>query len=128
MNNDLLRALINTSVIRPGTEFAILRIGVGLDGRRSTSNFFVVGTDEKQERIKANHTVEVCRCIIDGHDKIVIEARSIVDGVAFNIKSNDIQLIDGMNPKKLAYVYGYNEDGTLRKLGKKRGRKSKKDR
>ena len=125
MNHFLLRNLINNNIIRPGTELAILRAGIGLDGRRSASNFFVIGTDEKQERIKANHIVEVYNSMIDDHDKIVIEARSVIDGKVFDIKPNDIQLIDGMKPKKLAYVYGYNEDGTQRKRGKKRGRKPK---
>ena len=124
MDHNLLRALINNNIIRPGTELAILRVGIGLDGRRSAGNFFVIGTDEKPERINANHIVEVYACDADS-DTIVIEAKSIVDGKGFRVEPVDIHLIDGMKPKNIAYVYGYNEDGTLRKRGKKRGRKPK---
>ena len=127
MNQSLLTNLINSNVIRPGTELAILRYGIGLDGRsKVATNFIMAGTDGKSEQTKANHIVEVCRCYRNAQDNgILIEAYSTVDGELFKVKPDDIHLIDGMSPKKIAYVYGYNEDGTKRKVGKKRGRKPK---
>lgn len=126
MNQSLLTNLINSNVIRPGTELAILRYGIGLDGiKRVATNFIMVGTNESPERTKANHIVEVHKCYENEKGEILIEAYSTADGELFNVKPADIHLIDGMSPKKIAYVYGYNEDGSKRKLGKKRGRKPK---
>ena len=126
MNQSLLTNLINSNVIGPGTTLAILRYGMGLDGRkRVASNFIVAGTEEKPEQTKANHIVEVHKCYKNKSGKILIEAYSIVDGEMFKLKPDDIHLIDGMSPKKIAYVYGYHEDGSKRKPGKKRGRKPK---
>lgn len=131
MNNDLMVNLINTNVIRPGTEVAILRLGTSIDGSATASHFLRVFSaedkDGEQETItvKANHIVETFECGVTDKGIGFIKAHSIVDGTNFLLKAKDIHLIDNMLPEKIAKVYGFNADGTKRKLGKKRGRKPK---
>ena len=131
MNNDLMKSLINTNVIRPGTELGILRLGNTMDGRKAAAHHIKLYTPEdadgNQEAIKvnANHVVETYDCGIEEDGTAFVKAHSTVDGKRFKLKAPHIVLIDHMLPEKLARVYGFNPDGTKRKQGKKRGRKPK---
>jgi len=132
MNNDLLVNLINIDVVKPGTEIAVLRYGKSLDGSAAATNKLRVFEAEDKDgnqktiNINANHIVEIYKCAITEKGLAVLNAQSIVDGEECEFGAESIQLIDHMLPTKLAGVYGYNADGTKRKQGKKRGRKSKK--
>jgi hypothetical protein len=46
-------------------------------------------------------------------------------GNAMNILATDIIAIDGMKPDRFVDVYDINIDGTIKNVGKKRGRRSK---
>ena len=130
MNNDLMISLINTNVIRPGTELAILRLGTSIDGTATATHFLRVFSAEDKEgnqntiTVKANHIVEVYECGVINESGFV-KAHSVVDGAKFMLKADNIHLVDGMLPEKIARVYGFHTDGTKRKQGKKRGRKPK---
>lgn len=132
MNSDLLTNLINISVIKPGTEIAILRYGTSMDGSRTATNLLKVYSDEDNDgtqnpiKINANHIVEIYECGVDKEGVVYIKAHSVVDGKKFRLCASDIKLIDHMLPEKLAGVYGFNPDGTKKKQGKKRGRKPNK--
>ena len=131
MNNELLVNLININVIKPGTEIAVLRYGKSLDGSATATNLLkVFGAEDKDGNqrtinVNANHIVEIYKCSIDKKGIAVLNAHSTVDGSNCEFGAESIKLIDYMLPEKLAGVYGYNANGTKRKQGKKRGRKSK---
>jgi len=133
MNNDLLVNLINISVIKPGTEIAILRYGRNIAGVKIASLLYnVYGEEDKdgnqvQKTVRANHIVETSKCGVD--DGVgYVRTFSVIDGKLFKLYAPDIKLIDHMLPEKLAKVYGFNPDGSKRKQGKKRGRKPNKPR
>lgn len=131
MNPDLLLKMININVIKPGTEIAILRYGVSMDGGKTATHLIRVFSSEdkdgnqKTSTIQANHIVEVNECGVDENGEAYIKAQSTVDGKPFILRSEDVKLIDQMLPEKIAKVYGFNPDGTKKKQGKKRGRKPK---
>ena len=132
MNNDLLINLINISVIKPGTDIAILRYGYDMAGAKIASLLLNVYDDEdkdgnqNKETIRANHIVETSECGVDDEGLGYIRAFSIIDGKSFKLYAHDVKLIDHMLPEKIGKVYGFNPDGSKRKQGKKRGRKPNK--
>ena len=131
MNNDLMANLINTNVIKPGTELGVMRIGTSMDGSPVISHriklYSAEDTDGNQTAISvnANHIVEVYECGIDEQKRAFAKAHSIIDGKRYIVFAIHVKLIDHMLPEKLAKVYGFNPDGTKKKQGKKRGRKPK---
>jgi len=131
MNPDLLLNLINISVIKPGTEIAILRYGTSMDGSKTaTLRMKIYSGEDKngnqnQTKINANHIVEVYECGIDSDNIPFMKVYSTVDGKKFILRAKDVKLIDHMLPEKIAAIYGFKPDGTKKKQGKKRGRKPK---
>lgn len=134
MNNDLLVNLINISIIKPGTEIAILRYGRNIAGAKVASLLYRVydeedkNGDQTRQTINANHIVETNKCGVDEEGLGYIEATSVIDETNFKLYADDVKLIDHMLPEKLGKVYGFNPDGSKRKQGKKRGRKPNKPR
>lgn len=128
MNKNLLSILINKNVIRIGTEIGMVRNGVSIDGRAVATNKILVSSGNENCKISnANHIIEIFNIDVDG-DEILLYGHSTVDGHHFKVSHTDIHVIDGMTPEAVARVYGLFEDGTPRRLGKKRGRKSKQER
>lgn len=102
MENELLLDLINSGVVRTGTEVTILRKGMDLGG---SLNARIIEKLEviSHKKVKGN---------------IVLEAFNISDGRKFNVRAKHISLIDGMPPNRLVEAH--------KSEGKKRGRKPKK--
>ena len=102
MEKKLLATLINSGVVRKGTEVTVLRTGVDLGGSptpRVIENLEIVG----HKKVK---------------DEIVLAAFRTSDGKQFKVKAAHIRLIDGMPPSRLVAAH--------KSEGKKRGRKPKK--
>lgn len=76
-------------------------------------------------RLKLKDTFLVER-VLRKNEKLILEVIRY-DGFKTYVEAKDVLKIDGMEPERLAYVYNLKPDGTPRRLGKKRGRKSKKE-
>lgn len=99
MKSDLLITLINSGVIRKGTEVIILRPGRDISG--------VV-------TVYSPHAIEIHSYKVNKNEAI-LKGYSITDKKGFNIKAQHILSVDGMDPKRLRAAF--------QSEGKKRGRK-----
>lgn len=109
MNKDLLRKLIETSIIKPFVEIEAHYTVVEFSGNstiRKTGEFVIFEIVEN-----AGHFDFVCASAVDGRRRVIPE--------------EDIILIDGMEPERFANVFGIAPDGSKLKMGKRRGRKPK---
>lgn len=121
MKNNLLISLIDKGIIQEGTEIVIFRSGTTMDG--NTRDF------------KVEQVVEVIKSEIK-NGIAFLKTESPFDYKKFLINAKHILTIDGMKPEILGGVYGFNPDGTRKKVkidpetGEeiKRGRKPKKKR
>ena len=48
-----------------------------------------------------------------------------VDGSTVLVSANDISKVDGMSLERVAKIFNINPDGTIKDVGKKRGRRAK---
>ncbi len=120
MKNNLLVSLINKGIVQEGTEIVIFRFGNTMYGN---SNF------------KVEQTVEVVEIEIK-NGTAFLKTESAFDHKTFLVSADYIFTVDGMKPEILGDVYGFNLDGTRKKVkidpetGEeiKRGRKPKKKR
>lgn len=110
MNDNLAETLVNKNIINTNTKLEARYFGKGLDGSFTVPSVgtFIVSSIKK--------------------DKIITFILRRTDGFETTVPANNILRIDGMDPVRLAHVYNLKEDGSPRKIGKKRGRKSKNDR
>lgn len=121
MKNNLLASLIDKSIVQEGTEIVIFRSGTSMNA--STRDF------------KVEQTVEVLKTEIK-NGIVFLQTESVFGHVKFLINAKHIFTIDGMKPEIIGDVYGFNPDGTKKKVkidpetGEeiKRGRKPKKKR
>lgn len=121
MKNNLLISLIDKGIVQEGTEIVIFRSGTSMNG--STKDF------------KVEQSVEVLKTEIK-NGIVFLQTESVFDHVKFLINAKHIFTIDGMKPEIIGDVYGFNPDGTKKKVkidpitGEeiKRGRKPKKKR
>jgi len=121
MKNKLLISLIEKSIVQEGTEIIIFRTGTAMNG--NTKDFSV------------EQHVEVIGSEIK-NGIALLQTESPFDYKRFLINAKHIFKIDGMKPEILGDVYGFNPDGTRKKVkidpetGEeiKRGRKPKKKR
>lgn len=119
MKNNLLISLIKKNIVRKGTEIIIFRSGTTMDGNRI--NFRVRQAIEIVE-------IEIKKGIA------FLTTKEVTNDKKFLINAKHIFKIDGMKPEILGGVYGFNSDGTKKKVkidpitGEeiKRGRKPKK--
>lgn len=111
MNDNLAETLVNKGIINTNTKLETRYIGKGLDGTFSVPS---VGT----------FTVTK----IEKRKQLMVFTLTRTDGFETMVPADNILRIDGMDPVRLAKVYNLNEDGSLGKVGKKRGRKAKNDR
>ena len=51
--------------------------------------------------------------------------RHLIEYQAVTVWAKDVVALDGMTPERYVDIYNINSDGTIKQLGKKRGRKSK---
>lgn len=109
MDLGLIEGFVNKNVLKPGAEMMIERPLNGLGG--------VV-----QGRTKETVSLTYIR---RNEAKIEFLCISTVDGRQIQVVPNQIITIDGMDPNKLASVYGLKKDGSPKEAGKKRGRKPK---
>lgn len=110
MNSKLAEALIDKGILKPETEIDIVYNTVDLSGIKSqpsTGTFLIKNMWKLQS------------------GEIYFNVISTIDGSPRKTKSDDIILIDGMEPKRIAHVYNIKLDGTMQPTGKKRGRKPK---
>jgi len=120
MKNNLLVSLIDKDIVQEGTEIVIFRVGDTMNGH---SNF------------KVEQAVEVVETEIKNGNAL-LKTESAFDHKIFLVGADHIFKIDGMWPEILGDVYGFNPDGTKKKVkidpetGEeiKRGRKPKKKR
>ena len=102
MEKELLETLINSGVVREGTEITVRRTGLDLGGSptpRGIENLEIIGHKK-----------------VDG--EIVLATFRTSDGKKFKVEPRHIRLIDGMPPRRLVAAH--------KSEGKKRGRKPKK--
>lgn len=121
MKNNLLVSLINKGIVQEGTEVVIYRSGTTMSGH-----------------IKGFNVEQIVE-VIDAKIKnglAILETESTLDHKKFLVGAKHIFIIDGMRPEILGDVYGFNPNGTKKKVkidpvtGEeiKRGRKPKKKR
>lgn len=109
MNINLTKQLINRNVIRSGTEVTAYYRGVGLSGASV---------------VKSVGTFTVSRAAIR-EDDVIFEAASTVDGQTTRLSASAVILLDGMDPARMAGIYGLSGEGETLQQGKRRGRKPK---
>lgn len=109
MHITLSKQLIERGVIKQGTEFDAPYRAVGLSCAADVPRLgtFVVTATKVTE------------------DDVLIEAASTVDGTPLRLSARAIRRIDGMEPDRIASIYGLSVDGVPLKQGKRRGRKPK---
>ena len=98
MRQDLLQTLIERKIVGPYTEVDVAVPIVGLGGECL----------DRQVR-----------------SYVIMIGADIVHGKRRTIRGQDIVAIDGMEPDRVADTYDLREDGSPKKLGKRRGRKPK---
>lgn len=110
MRQDLLQTLIERKIVGPYTEVDVAVPIVGLGGEcldRQVRSYVVMDTPR-----------------LEGSTWVMIGADT-VHGKRRTIRGHDIVAIDGMEPERVADTYDLCEDGSPKKLGKRRGRKPK---
>lgn len=111
MTPDLALKLISQGVIKQGTELEAKYVGIDLSGARvaQVSGTFIVQTAKKLKT-----------------GEVVFDGLSILDGDPQRIDCKNIIAIDGMEPDRVAGVYGLtiSEQGEVT-TAKRRGRKPK---
>lgn len=121
MKNNLLISLITKGIVQEGTEIVIFRSGTSMNG--NIRDF------------RVRQAVEVLKAEIK-NGTVFLETESVFDHIKFLVNAKHIFTIDGMEPEIIGDVYGFNPDGTKKKVkidpitGEeiKRGRKPKKKR
>jgi hypothetical protein len=109
INKDLFTALVSANIVKEGTEIEAFYKGKDLAGHNSIPSrgtFVIVETAESTT----------------GYDFV---CASVVDGSRRTIPSQDIIIIDGMEPARIASTYGLSTSGQAVKQGKRRGRRPK---
>ncbi len=109
MNPTLTAKLIEKGVLRFNTEIDAFYNGIDIAGvaqARTPGNFTIVGARKKE-------------------GVFLFEVRNTIDGSKRVISSDDVNMIDGMEPERFAEIYGLTEEGVDIKQGKRRGRKPK---
>lgn len=109
MDIGLIEGFVSKNVLKPGAEMMIERPLQGLGG-------IIQGLTKETVSLKY---------IRRNDAKIEFYCVSTVDGRQIHIVPSQIITIDGMDPWKLASVYGLKKDGSPKEAGKKRGRKPK---
>jgi len=112
MEMSLAESLITKGIIRPDIEvearYKTKSLGPN-DGVVVSDSFMIKKIDE-----------------LEG--KFFFTLISTKDGKAIRVSPKAISALDGMEPERFAKVFNINPDGSIRKKGKKRGRKTKYDR
>lgn len=109
MDLGLIEGFVNKNVLKPGAEMTIIRPLNGLGG---------ITQGQTKEDVSLTY-------IRRSETEIEFYCVSTIDGRKINVSPNQVIFIDGMDPQKLASVYGLKKDGSPKELGKKRGRKPK---
>lgn len=109
MELGLIEGFVNKNVLKPGAEMTITRPLNGLGGTVQGQT----KEDVSLSYIRRSNTHIEFYCV------------STIDGRKMHVMPHQILFIDGMDPQKLASVYGLKKDGSPKELGKKRGRKPK---
>lgn len=112
MHADLLRLFVERGVIKSRTEIDAVYRGFDMGGDtlvRAQGTFLVLGIVPTETSY--NFT---CASTIDGQRRMIAGA--------------SITRIDGMDPERLAANFNLTPEGVSVKVGKRRGRKPKKDR
>mgnify|MGYP003587986906 FL=1 len=109
MDLGLIEGFVNKNVLIPGAEMTIERPLIGMGGTT-------------QGRTKETVSLAYIR---RKNSDVEFFCNSTVDGRQIHVVPNQIITIDGMEPNKLASVYGLKKDGSFKETGKKRGRKPK---
>lgn len=109
MNIGLSKKLVEKGVIREGTEFEAYYHAIGLSGNADVpkrGTFVILGVKTTP-------------------DTVLFECANAIDGTRMRFPATSILTLDGMEPQRLASIYGLAVDGGSMKQGKRRGRKPK---
>lgn len=109
MEIGLIEGFVNKNVLTPGAMLTVRRPMWGMGG---------TGGGQTEEDVSLSY-------IKRSDQQIEFHCISTKDGKIYQVKPNQIITIDGMDPSKLASVYGLKRDGSKKETGKKRGRKPK---
>ena len=109
MYNTLAKTLINKGLITQNTE---------LEGMALTSDTFH-GSDAKIQNYVRVQNFKTTT------NSVTFHCTDIHGRGFYAMSSDDVWEIEGMEPKRFAQCYNLKEDGSYKKPGKKRGRKSK---
>lgn len=109
MNEFLLRKLVERNIVKRSTEIDAVYKGLGISG---LENVETVGTFLVME-------------IVDNGTEFLFEVADVIDGRRRKLPSGAIRMIDGMEPTRLATIYGLSDKGEPLRQGKRRGRKPK---
>lgn len=109
MNSLLLTKLIERGIVAAMTEIDATYRGKDIGGQPTvaTTGTFLI------------------RKIVPTDTGYLFEAANVIDGRSHVIPSSAVLKIDGMEPKRLAGIYGLSETGEPIRQGKRRGRKPK---
>lgn len=110
MNTELVHKLIEKGAIKERTEIEAYYNGKDLSGARIA-------------RVRGTFIVKKALRLAEG--RIAFVGSSIIDGHPEQFVSDDILMIDGMDPERFANIYGFDDTGNVLRQGKRRGRKPK---
>ena len=63
--------------------------------------------------------------VIKSECEYILSLRKMQGTSTIKISANDVVALDGMKPERYVEVYDISSDGSMKKIGKKRGRKPK---
>lgn len=109
MDLGLIEGFVSKNILKPGAEMTVNRPLKGFGGISQGT----IKETVSLVYIRRSETVIKFYCV------------STVDGRQIQVMPSQIIHIDGMDPQKLASVYGLKKDGSPKEMGKKRGRKPK---
>lgn len=87
-----------------------------------TANYDNKDNTGKLRRYQDNFHLE---SLIENQGEWILTVRKIIGQEYLKVRAQDILALDGMSPERYVDVYDINPDGSVKKLGKKRGRKPK---
>lgn len=109
LNLPLLTKLIEKNIVTRTTEVDAHYVGIDMAGVptiETMGTFVILGIQSKE-------------------DGFVFEVANVIDGKRRRLHHTAITKIDGMDPQRLASIYGLSSEGEALKQGKRRGRKPK---
>lgn len=103
---------MNLNLVRAFIENNVMQTGMVITGRTPVYGLGAAKQKVSKRTVFENYAAKGFLCRNDNGTRCLVEYA-------------DVTAIDGMEPERLARVYGLKADGSRAKVGKKRGRKPK---